>query len=198
MERKENNSEKVNEVNNQEKNNKNMKEIIDFTKVFGEEIVAKSTAVDQQVVDNLFNAFIRIPSSVEVKFQNIKGYLYMDVVMTFRGNYKCSYNYQTYADFKLVEKMLCSMGNPNMTGCLGGYKADEHPLEASETDPRVELFRQFMKSKFKCCFGKDFKPNEEESYVCATFQVGFRKEVKFCLKRTEEIEAIIDEAMKAA
>ena len=171
---------------------------IDFSKVYGEETVTKTTAVDQKEVNRLFNAFINLPSSVEVKFQNIKGYLYMDVVMTFRGNYKYSYNYQTYADFKLVEKMLCSMGNPNMTGCLGGYKADEHPLEASETDPRVELFRQFMKSKFKCCFGKDFKPNEEESYVCATFQVGFRKEVKFCLKRTEEIEAIINEAMKAA
>ena len=171
---------------------------IDFSKVYGEETVTKTTAVDQKEVNRLFNAFINLPSSVEVKFQNIKGYLYMDVVMTFRGNYKCSYNYQTYADFKLVEKMLCSMGNPNMTGCLGGYKADEHPLEASESDPRVELFRQFMKSKFKCCFGKDFKPNEEESYVCATFQVGFRKEVKFCLKRTEEIEAIINDAMKVA
>ena len=171
---------------------------IDFSKVYGEETVTKTTAVDQKEVNRLFNAFINLPSSVEVKFQNIKGYLYMDVVMTFRGNYKYSYNYQTYADFKLVEKMLCSMGNPNMTGCLGGYKADEHPLEASETDPRVELFRQFMKSKFKCCFGKDFKPNEEESYVCATFQVGFRKEVKFCLKRTEEIEAIINDAMKVA
>ena len=171
---------------------------IDFSKVYGEETVTKTTAVDQKEVNRLFNAFINLPSSVEVKFQNIKGYLYMDVVMTFRGNYKCSYNYQTYADFKLVEKMLCSMGNPNMTGCLGGYKADEHPLEASESDPRVELFRQFMKSKFKCCFGKDFKPNEEESYVCATFQVGFRKEVKFCLKRTEEIEAIINEALKTA
>lgn len=171
---------------------------IDFSKVYSEETVTKTTAVDQQEVNRLFNAFINLPSSVEVKFQNIKGYLYMDVVMTFRGNYKCSYNYQTYADFKLVEKMLCSMGNPKMTGCLGGYKAEEHPLEASESDPRVELFRQFMKSKFKCCFGKDFKPNEEESYVCATFQVGFRKEVKFCLKRTEEIEAIINEAIQAA
>ena len=32
----------------------------------------------------------------------------------------------------------------------------------------------------------------------ATFQVGFRNEFKFCLKRTKEIEAIINEAMKAA
>ena len=195
MPTKQNNPEERNELTN---NNFESMNKIDFSKVYGDEAVAKTAAVSQQEVTRLFNAFINLPSSVEVKFQNIKGYLYMDVVMTFRGNYKCSYNYQTYADFKLVEKMLCSMGNPKMTGCLGGYKAEEHPLAASESDPRVELFRQFMKSKFKCCFGKDFKPNEEESYVCATFQVGFRKEVKFCLKRTEEIEAIIDEAMKAA
>ena len=171
---------------------------IDFSKVYGDEAVAKTAAVSQLEVTRLFNAFINLPSSVEVKFQNIKGYLYMDVVMTFRGNYKCSYNYQTYADFKLVEKMLCSMANPKMTGCLNGYKAEEHPLEASKSDPRIELFRQFMESKYKCRFDRDFTPNSEDSYVCATFQVGFRKEVKFCLKRTEEIEAIINDAMKVA
>lgn len=171
---------------------------IDFSKVYGDEAVAKTAVVSQLEVTRLFNAFINLPSSVEVKFQNIKGYLYMDVVMTFRGNYKYSYNYQTYADFKLVEKMLCSMANPKMTGCLNGYKAEEHPLEASESDPRIELFRQFMESKYKCRFDRDFTPNSEDSYVCATFQVGFRKEVKFCLKRTEEIEAIINDAMKVA
>ena len=122
----------------------------------------------------------------------------MNVQMTFENNYKYSFNYQTYADFMLVEKMLCSMRNPKMVGCLGGYKAEEHPLEASESDPRIELFRQFMNSPFRCRFDKDFTPNPEESYVCATFQVGFRKEFKFCLKRTEEIEAIINKAMKAA
>ena len=171
---------------------------IDFSKVYGERAVAKTTAVDQQEVNRLFKAFITIPSSVEVKFQHIKGYLYMTVQMTFENNYKYTYQYETYADFKLVEKMLCSMANPNMVGCLGAYKAEEHPLEESESDPRIELFRQFMQSKFKCRFDKDFTPSPEESYVCATFQVGFRKEFKFCLKRTEEIEAIINEAMKAA
>ena len=172
--------------------------IIDFTKVYGEGTVTKTTAVDQQEVNRLFKAFISIPSSVEVKFQNIKGYLYMNVVMTFKGNHKYSYNYQTYADFNLVEKMLCSMANPKMIGCLGGYKAEAHPLEASEVDPRIDLFRQFMNSPFKCCFGKDFTPNPEENYIQATFQVGFRKEFKFCLKRTEEIEAIINEATQVA
>ena len=195
MEDKKNNSSVKDELTN---NNFEDMNKIDFSKVYGEETVTKTTAVDQQEVNRLFKAFISIPSSVEVKFQNIKGYLYMNVVMTFKGNHKYSYNYQTYADFKLVEKMLCSMANPKMTGCLDGYKAEEHPLEASESDPRIELFRQFMESKYKCRFDRDFTPNPEESYVCATFQVGFRKEFKFCLKRTEEIEAIIDEAMKAA
>ena len=34
--------------------------------------------------------------------------------------------------------------------------------------------------------------------MCATFHIGYRKEVKFCLKRTEEIESIIHEAIEAA
>ena len=195
MSTKQNNLEERNELTN---NNFEDMNKIDFSKVYGEETVAKTAAVNQQEVTRLFKAFITIPSSVEVKFQHIKGYLYMTAQMTFENNYKYTYKYQTYADFKLVEKMLCSMANPKMVGCLDGYKVEEHPLEASESDPRIELFRQFMNSKYKCRFDRDFTPNPEESYVCATFQVGFRKEFKFCLKRTEEIEAIINDAMKVA
>ena len=195
MSTKQNNPEERNELTN---NNFEGMNKIDFSKVYGEEAVAKTAAVNQQEVARLFKAFITIPSSVEVKFQHIKGYLYMTTQMTFNNNYKYTYKYETYADFKLVEKMLCSMANPKMVGCLNGYKVEEHPLEASESDPRIELFRQFMLSKFRCRFDKDFIPNPDESYVCATFQVGFRKEFKFCLKRTKEIEAIINEAMKAA
>ena len=195
MSTKQNNPEERNELTN---NNFEGMNKIDFSKVYGEETVAKTAAVNQQEVTRLFKAFITIPSSIEVKFQHIKGYLYMTTQMTFDNNYKYTYKYETYADFKLVEKMLCSMANPKMVGCLNGYKVEEHPLEASESDPRIELFRQFMLSKFKCRFDRDFTPSPDESYVCATFQVGFRKEFKFCLKRTEEIEAIINEAMKAA
>ena len=87
---------------------------------------------------------------------------------------------------------------PAKVNLLAEYKADEHVLKPSESDPRSDLFRQFMASKIRCTFDKDYQPNAEESYVCATFHVANKKEVKFCLKRTEEIEAIINEAIQAA
>ena len=176
-----------------------MKKILDFENVFSEEAVAQNVAVvEQQVVTELHNAFVKNPSSVVVKFQNARGVLNMNVQMSYADNNKYTYNYQTYADIDLVEAMLCVMNNPAKANLLAEYKADEHKLEASESDPRSDLFRQFMASKIRCTFDKDYQPNAEESYVSATFHVANKKEVKFCLKRTDEVEAIINEAIHAA
>ena len=75
METKNSNPVVESQVKNTTNNTKDMNKI-DFSKVYGERAVTKTTAVDQQEVNRLFKAFISIPSSVEVKFQNIKGYLF--------------------------------------------------------------------------------------------------------------------------
>ena len=85
-----------------------------------------------------------------------------------------------------------------MVGALEGYKAEEHTLEASETDPRIELFSQFINSPLKCRFDADFIAGNGDRYVSATFTIAYRKQIKFCLKRTEEVESIISNALKAA
>lgn len=179
------------------KNNnfENMIYNMDLTGVCGEESVAQTATVDQQVVKDLFNAFMAIPSSVEVKFKHENGYLKMIVNMVHREKFARSY--ETYADGKLVENMVGAMIGDKI-GSLNGYKVDEHPLEASEADPRIELFRQFINSPLSCRFNADFIAGNGDRYICSTFRIGYRKEIKFCLKRTDEIEAIINEAMKAA
>ena len=176
-------------------NTKGMIYKMDLTSVCGEEAVAQTAKVDQQVVNDLFNAFMAIPSSVVVKFRHENGYLKMIVNMTHREKFFRSY--ETYADGKLVENMVDAMKG-NKIGSLNGYKAEEHQLETSEADPRTELFRQFINSPMSCHFDADFVTKNGDRYVCATFNISYRKQIKFCLKRTEEIEAIIDEAMKAA
>lgn len=172
-----------------------MNQIIDFTSVCGNVMVAQNTTVDQQVVNDLFHAFIEIPQEVSVRFKNEDGYLKMVVKMNHRE--KFFRTYETYANAKLVEYMLGAMRG-TMVGALETYKAEEHPLEASEVDPRVELFRQFIHSPLRCRFDSDFVTKNSDRYLCATFNIGYRKVVKFCLKRTEEVEAIINEAIKAA
>ena len=184
-----------NEVNNQVNNNQKMNNIIDFACVCGEGTVAQIAIVDQQVVNDLFNAFMTIPQEVVVKFRNDNGYLKMAVNMNHREKFFRSY--ETYADAKLVENMVGAMRGDRIAS-LEIYKADEHLLEASEVDPRIDIFRQFINSPLRCHFDADFIAGNGDRYVTATFNISYRKQIKFCLKRTDEIEAIINEAIQAA
>lgn len=188
-----------NEVNNQVNNNQKMNNIIDFASVWGKEAAAPTETVDQQVVNDLFHAFMSIPQEVTVKFRNDKGYLKMLVTMNFREKY--IRNYETYADAKLVECMIGAMRGDRIAA-LEIYKAEEHPIEASEVDPRINLFRQFLDSPMRCHFDADLLTSKGDRYMCATFNAYYKKHFKFCLKRTEELEDIINgfinEALKTA
>lgn len=183
-----------NQVNNSNSNN-NMNNIIDFSNVWGEGTVVHTASVDQKVVKDLFNAFMEIPQEVVVKFKNEDGFLKMVVKTNHRE--KFFRTYETYADAKLVEYMLGAMRG-TMVGALDAYKAEEHTLEASEADPRIELFRQFANSPLRCRLDTDFIAGNGDRYMSATFNIAYRKQVKFCLKRTEEVETILNEAMRAA
>ena len=183
----------ANEVNNSNSNN-NMN-TINFSIALGEATVAQTATVDKQVVNDLFNAFMAIPQEVVVSFKNEDGFLRMVVMMNHRE--KFFRKYETCADAKLVEYMLGAMRG-TMIGALEGYKAEEHILEVSETDPRIELFRQFINSPLKCRFDADFIAGNGDRYVSATFTIAYRKQIKFCLKRTDELETIISDALKAA
>ena len=183
-----------NDVNNFNTTNI-MNDFIDFSSVLGEGAVAKTATVDQKVVNDLFNAFMEIPQEVVVSFKNEDGFLRMVVKMNHRE--KFFRRYETYADAKLVEYILGAMRGM-ISGALEAYKTEEHPLEASEVDPRIELFRQFINSPLKCRFDTDFVANNGDRYVLATFNISYHKQVKFCLKRTEEVESIINDALKAA
>ena len=184
----------ANEVNNSNSNN-NMNNIIDFSNVWGEGTVAQTAKVDQLVVNDLFHAFMEIPQEVVVSFKNEDGFLRMVVKMNHRE--KFFRKYETCADAKLVEYMLGAMRG-TMIGALDAYKTEEHPLEPSEVDPRIELFRQFINSPLKCRFDADFIAGNGDRYVSATFTIAYRKQIKFCLKRTDELETIISDALKAA
>ena len=184
------------EVNNINKTNSNMdNNFIDFSSVLGESTVAKTATVDQQVVNDLFNAFMAIPREIVVKFRNEDGFLKMVVKMNHREKFFSTY--ETYADAKLVEYMIGAMRGL-ISGAFRTYNSEEHPLEASELDPRIELFRQFINSPLRCRFDADFVANNGDRYVVAIFNISYRKQVRFCLKRTEEVESIINDALKAA
>ena len=185
----------ANETANTKTNSTIMNNTIDFANVWGEDTVTATAKVDQQVVNDLFHAFMEIPQEVVVSFKNEDGFLRMVVKMNHRD--KFFRKYETCADAKLVEYMLGAMRG-TMVGALEAYKAEEHPLEATEVDPRIELFRQFINSPLRCRFDSDFVAGNGDRYVSATFTIAYRKQIKFCLKRTDELETIISDALKAA
>lgn len=195
------NYEAVNETANHEENNNNTtnsnmdNNTINFKSVLGEGAVAKTATVDQKVVNDLFNAFMEIPQEVVVSFKNEDGFLKIVVKMNHRE--KFFRRYETCADAKLVEYMIGAMRG-FISGAFRTYNSEEHPLEASELDPRIELFKQFINSPLRCHFDADFIAGNGDRYVLATFNISYRKQVKFCLKRTEEVESIINDALKAA
>ena len=191
MDKRINNPAVVNNVNNLSKNNSNMNNVIDFSSVCGEDIVTQTATVDKQVVNDLFKAFMAIPQEVVVKFKYVDGYLRMVVLVNHRE--KFFRRYETYANAKLVESMIGAMSG--RLGSLEGYNTEEHTLEVSEADPRIDIFRQFINSPLRCHFEADFVAGNGDRYVCATFNISYRKQIKFCLKRTDEIVAIIDEAV---
>ena len=106
-------------------------------------------------------------------------------------------SYDPYAVGKWVVYMIGAMPVDRIASLLTS-QVHAHPLEASEVDPRIDLFRQFINSPLRCHFDADFKAGNGDRYVSATFNISYRKQIKFCLKRTEEIESIINEAVKAA
>lgn len=172
-----------NEFNNIEK----MKQEIDWSALMGSTAVAQPKTIDPQVVTDIFTSFLSIPTEVNVSFKNEAGYLKMTVSMNFRE--KFIRNFETLADYKLVACTVAAMGGT--IPAPEGYLAEEHKLEASDVDPREDLFVQFLNSPFRCHIEPDFVSAKGERFFCASFAPGYRKVVRFCLKRTPNLEEII-------
>lgn len=172
-----------NEFNNIEK----MKQEIDWSALMGSTAVAQPKTIDPQVVTDIFTSFLSIPTEVNVGFKNEAGYLKMTVSMNFRE--KFIRNFETLADYKLVACTVAAMGGT--IPAPEGYLAEEHKLEVSDVDPREDLFVQFLNSPFRCHIEPDFVSAKGERFFCASFAPGYRKVVRFCLKRTPNLEEII-------
>ncbi len=181
-------------VNNQVNNQVNKNNVINFN-ICGKNVEPQTVKVDQQVVTDLFNAFMAIPSEVIVKFKNENGFLKIIVKMNHRE--KFFRTHETYADAKLVECIMGAMIGTQI-GALETYNSEEHPISVSEIDPRVDLFNQFINSPLRCRFEADFIAGNGDRYVDVTFNIAYRKQIKFCLKRTEEIDEIINKALNVA
>ena len=149
--------------------------------------------VSLDVVEEIFMALKNKPTSVVVKLRVDEGYLVIKVIITFKS--KITREYETYADKLLLS--LIMRGMRRIIVSMDDYGRDPHILEYTGTDPRIELFRQFLESTLKCRISPDFISRNDPSrrFFCADFTIADKMIFHFCLDRTEEITEIINKAI---
>ena len=154
--------------------------------------VVKET-INPSFIKDMIRGFVNIPTEVIMRPKAIGKYLQISVTMAYQ-NGKIKRTYKTFVDSDLIQAMIDALGND--LEAIQAYKIEEHEVEEFEQDMAEELFRQLLNSEHSCYFGEDLVTTKGESYLCAKFNIGYKKEIHFCLKRTEELEKSIFEACR--
>ena len=149
--------------------------------------------IDPTFVKSMVRGFVNIPTEVVVRPKTTGKNLQISVNMAHQG-VRIKRTYKTFVDSDLVQAMLDALGND--IRAIQKYKVEEHEVEEFEQDMAVELFRQLLNSEHRCYFGEDLVTSKGEVYVCAKFGFAYKKEIHFCLKRTEELDKLIFEACR--
>ena len=154
--------------------------------------------VSSQVVKDMHKSFMMKPSAVTVRFRDEDGCLVMRV--TFFFGKRLSRELSLFADTELIGLVMRAMRGEQLEK-LEAYSEEEHIIAATNVDPRIHIFNQCIKSTLKCRINPDFIPedaDEGKRYISASFIIAPKMEFRFCLERTDEIENIVTEAIKAA
>ena len=149
--------------------------------------------IDPTFVKSMVRGFVNIPTEVVVRPKTTGKNLQISVTMAHQGG-RIKRTYKTFVDSDLVQAMFDALGND--IRAIQKYKVEEHEVEEFEQDMAVELFRQLLNSEHRCYFGEDLVTSKGEVYVCAKFGFAYKKEIHFCLKRTEELDKLIFEACR--
>lgn len=166
----------------------------DFGKKVNEEVanVVKET-INPSFIKDMIRGFVNIPTEVIMRPKTVGKNLQISVTMAHQ-NSKIKRTYKSFVDSDLIQAIIDALGND--IRAIQAYKIEEHEVEEFEQDMTVELFSQLLKSEHRCYFGENLVTSKGESYLCAKFNIGYKKEIHFCLKRTEELEKLIFEACR--
>jgi hypothetical protein len=168
------------------------------TKTAAPEISTIHARVSPQVVKDMYDGFMMKPSAVTVRFRDEDGCLVMRI--TFFYGKRLSRELSLFADTDLIGRTMRAMRGEQLEN-LKAYCEEEHIIAATNVDPRIDIFRQCMKSTLKCRINADFLPDEADEdnrYISVSFIIAPKMEFRFCLERTSEIEEIVNETIKAA
>ena len=164
--------------------------------------------VSSQVVKDMYECFMAKPTATTVRFRDEDGCLVMRITffygkrlsITFFYGKRLSRELSLFADTDLIGRTMRAMRGEQLEN-LKAYCEEEHIIAATNVDPRIDIFRQCMKSTLKCRINPDFLPDEADEnkrYISVSFIIAPKMEFRFCLERTSEIEEIVNETIKAA
>ena len=162
-------------------------------KVNEEAANAVKATINPSFIKDMERSFVNIPTEVIMRPKAIGKNLQIAVTMAHQ-NGRIKRTYKSFADSDLVQALIDALGSD--LAAIQAYKVEEHEVEESEQDMAVELFSQLLNSSHRCFFGDDLVTSKGDSYMCAKFNIGYKKEIHFCLKRTEELEKLIFEACR--
>lgn len=158
-------------------------------------INAANNKVSAEFVNELKEAFRMFPPKADMRFkQSPDGQLIISVTVTYeRGMVQ---HFEGVGDADLISAILLAMGR--VIKGLSEYKAEEHEVETAQEgeDLVMEIFKQYINSATRSYIETDWLSNKGERYRCIRFTPSFNMNVKFCLKATDEVNNLINEACK--
>ena len=148
--------------------------------------------VNPRIVKEIYDDFMKKPYAVTVRFYNEDGCLVMKLHMDFPDE---SHEHLIFTDTKFIGLVMRAMRNIEWEK-WEEYIKQPHGVMATNEDPRIDIFRQFMNSELRRWLYKDYISPAGKTYACITFVIAGWKEIRFCQERTNEIDNIIKEAPK--
>lgn len=151
--------------------------------------------VSPKFVSELKRAFRMFPPRADMRYkQSPDGRLIISVTVTYESG--MTQHFEGAGDTDLISAILLAMGR--ILNDLCDYKAEEHEVEtANESENLVmEIFKQYISSHMGGYIESDWYNNKGERYRCIKFTPSFNKNVKFCLKATDEVNDLFNEICK--
>lgn len=156
-------------------------------------VVVNNTKVSTEFVQALKEAFLMFPTKTDMRFKQSCGQLIISVTVTYRTG--IVQHFEGAGDTDLISAI--HKGMAKIIDDLSAYKAEEHEIEIANDGENLvlELFKQYIQSPMRGYIETDWY-NKGDRYRSMRFTSTFNGNVRFCLKATNEVNELINEACK--
>lgn len=156
--------------------------------------VVDNTKVSAEFVQALKEAFLMFPTKTNMSFKQSNSRLIISVTVTYSNGTK--QHFEGAGDTDLISAI--HKGMAKIIDDLSAYNAEEHEIEVAKDGENLvlELFKQYIQSPMRGYIETDWYSSKGERYRCMRFTSTFNGNVRFCLKATDEVNGLINEACK--